>query len=250
MPACRGLTWAVPWLAPTPEKRRVETLVLVLSPLWMAAIAIVQQGRYFTHWSDGAHLAFGVALAAPFFLLAFASAHGARFIALITLMSFIQNYFGATLFFDAFGMQYHFPTTWLLHRTPVFLYFVTVAYFATYYVVMQLAWRALRARFPRAKWITRALLSYSIAFAETAAMANESIRAYFSYRDPRAVMLFGSIAYGTVFFVTLPLFYDLDENAAAPPVPLRRLIWDLLAMNMLVLICYELYGVAYLRVFG
>jgi cycloeucalenol cycloisomerase len=214
----------------------------------------VQFGHYFTRWSDGAHLAFGLLLAAPLWLLALASPHGARFMALITLMSFIQNYFGAALFFDAFGMEYHFPTRWLLQRTPVFLYFVTVAYFATYYVAMQIAWRALRSRFSRAPAAAtvamRALLAYLVAFAETAAMANESLRAYFSYRDPRAVMFFGSIAYGTVFFVTLPLFYDLDESAEAPRVPLRRLIWDLLAMNMLTLICYELYGAAYARLFN
>lgn len=240
-------------LAANPAKRRVELLVLAYTPLWMAAIALVQHGHYFARWSDGAHLAFGVALAAPLWLLALASAHGARFITLITLLSFIQNYFGAQLFFDRFGMEYHFPVHWIVARTPLFLYFVTIAYFATYYVALQIAWRALRTRFPSAPpaamIAARALLSYSVAFAETAAMANEQLKAFFSYRDPRFVMFFGSIAYGTVFFVTLPLFYHLDEDPAAAPVPLGRLLWDFLAMNMLILICYEFYAVGYARLF-
>jgi hypothetical protein len=239
----------VQWLSRNPEKRRVELLVLAYSPIWMAAIALVQYGHWFARWGDGAHLAFGFALAAPLALVGFVSAHGARFLALITLLSFLQNYFGAALFFDAFGMEYHFPVRWILNRTPVFLYLVTVSYFATYYVALVIGWRALRTRFagaPRAATVAgRALLSYAVAFAETFAMANESLRDAFSYRKPRGVMWFGSICYGTVFFVTLPLFYDLDENPAIAPVPLRRLIWDLLALNMLILICYQLYGVIY-----
>ncbi|HZS41404.1 MAG TPA: hypothetical protein VFF06_31460 [Polyangia bacterium] len=236
-------------LSPNREKRRVEIAVLIYSPLWMAAIALVQHGHWFLRWGDGVHLAFGLALAAPLWLLAFASPHGARFIALITLLSFLQNYFGASLFFDAFGMEYHFPVRWILQRTPVFLYLVTVSYFATYYVALTIAWRALRTRFPNAPRaatvIARAILSYAVAFAETFAMANDSLRDYFSYRNPHAVMWFGSICYGTVFFLTLPLFYDLDEDPALAPVPLRRSIWDLLALNMLILICYQLYGVIY-----
>jgi cycloeucalenol cycloisomerase len=229
-----------------PQKRRVEQLVLAYSPLWMAAIAIVQYEHWFTRWGDAGHLAFGLALALPVWLLALASAHGARFALLITLMSLIQNYFGAMLFFDAFGMQYHFPVHWIVHRTPLFLYAVTVAYFATYYVVLNVAWRALQARFPSrgARLLFRALLSYAVAFAETFCMANKSLQAWFSYRDPRAVMWFGSIAYGTLFFITMPLFYDLDERQ---PTSARRAIWDCLALNMLILICYELYSVAYTR---
>ena len=232
-----------------PEKRRVELLVLAYSPLWMVAIALVQYGRWFTRWGDAGHLAFGVALALPVWLLALASAHGARFALLITLMSLIQNYFGAQLFFDAFGMQYHFPVHWIVRGTPLFLYAVTVAYFATYYVVLTVAWRAVQSRFPSriARVAFRALLSYAVAFAETFCMANKSLQAYFSYRDPRAVMWFGSIAYGTLFFITLPLFYDLDERA---PAPTRRAIWDCLALNMLVLICYELYSAGYARLIG
>ena len=53
------------WLSHHPQKRRVELLVLAYSPIWMAAIALTQRARWFAHWGDGAHLAFGAALAAP-----------------------------------------------------------------------------------------------------------------------------------------------------------------------------------------
>jgi hypothetical protein len=76
-------------------------------------------------------------------------------------------------------------------------------------------------------------------------MANETLKQYFSYRDPRFVMIYGSLAYGTIFFITLPLFHDLDEPGARP-LPTRKAVWHLLALNMLCLIAYEVYRAAWI----
>ncbi len=251
------------WLSANPEKRRHEIFILVYSPIWIGVIAAAQLLRFFTTWGDWGHLLFGAGLAlpvcaAPLFVARdrpFARRHATRYALLIALMSILQCYFGSSLFFDAFGMQYHFHTRWILNGTPLFLYLITIAYFATYYVLMSIAWRALRTRFPSAPpiavWGARAILSYTIAFMETFTMATDALKDYFSYQHPRAVMGIGSIAYGTLFFLSLPLFYELDEkpiqnqNETAPP--LRRLVWDSLAINMLILICYEFYRVAYTR---
>jgi cycloeucalenol cycloisomerase len=143
-------------------------------------------------------------------------------------------------------MEYHFHVSprFVWKGTPAFLYFVTVAYFCTYYTAMVMLWRVFRRRFPRAGVagvLVRALLSYAVAFAETAFMANETLKSYFSYGDPRWVMIWGSLCYGTIFFVTLPSFARLDEER-----PTGETTFDLvrhcLACNMLILMCYELYG--------
>jgi cycloeucalenol cycloisomerase len=244
-------------LAANPSKRFTEILALIYSPLWMGIIGAAQLFGFFRHWSDGQHLAFGAALALPMWLYPlgrppvcdqgtpFALRHSTRFNVLIALFSFLQCYFGSSLFFGAFGMQYHFHTRWQVNGTPLFLYLVTIAYFSTYYVLLTVGWRAFRTRFPSASplasLVVRALLSYAVAFGETAAMATERMHEFFSYRDPRWVMLYGSFCYGTVFFVSLPLFYDLDERGA-PQRSLRLLSWDAFALNMLLLVCYELYA--------
>ena len=67
----------------------------------------------------------------------------------------MQVWFGSDLFFDFLGMEYHFGVTWTAHRTPVFLYFMTIAYFSTYYAILQIVWRAFRTRFPDAPALAR-----------------------------------------------------------------------------------------------
>jgi cycloeucalenol cycloisomerase len=229
-------------LSPDPAARDTERFALLYSPVWIAVIGALQFGGWFARWGDLEHLALGVGLALPLWLSPLVQRErgfAIRWQLLIALFSFLQCYFGSALFFDAFGMQYHFHTRWILNGTPLFLYFVTVAYFSTYYVFLVIAWRAIRTRFPDSRAVrigSQALLSYSVAFAETAAMATPRMHDFFSYRDPHWVMWYGSICYGAVFFVSLPLFYDLDKKR-----PLRAVAWDALAANMLILVLYEVF---------
>ncbi len=165
----------------------------------------------------------------------------------VTIHAFVGCWFGSKLFFESFGMEYHFRVSprWVWNGTPAFLYFMTVAYFATYYLVMGLGWRAFRRRWPRAPrrvgLLVRALLCYAMAFAETATMAVEVLRPWFSYRDPRWVMWWGSFCYGTLYFVTLPQLTELDEEAPTP-IPWTQLVTFALGQHMIVLVCYEVYG--------
>jgi hypothetical protein len=54
-------------------------------------------------------------------------------------------------------------------------------------------------------------------------------------------MVWGSIAYGAIFFVTLPLFYELDEDAGVSP-RLAAVTMRLLALMMICLVIYEFYS--------
>jgi hypothetical protein len=233
------------WLSDNLDRRRTEKFVLYFSAVWIAVMTAVTFTGAFKHWGEWQHMALGLVLSVPIWAYGLKNGHAARFNLLIAIHTLIQCYFGSELFFEAFGMEYHFHTRLLLNGTPVFLYLVTIAYFSTYYVLMIVLWRRFRTRNPNpgpiATTVVRALLSYSVAFAETAVMANDFLSGYFSYRDPRFVMIWGSIAYGTIFFITLPLFYNLDEPGAKP-LPVREAAWYLLALNMLCLGAYEVYG--------
>ena len=231
---------------------------LVYSPLWMIAIGALMVTRRMTVWGNFEHLAFGAALALPAWIYPFTSSAaradanrplGARyathFAVAITLTTLIQTYFGSILFFDRLGMEYHFHTTWILNGTPVFLYLVTIAYFTTYYTVMVAIDRPI-ARHLRgpARWFARFAICYAVAFAETFFMASPMISDFFSYREKRYALLIGSIAYGFLFFVTLPIFVRLAETKSSERQPLRTLVRDVLAANMVSLIAYDVFAFA------
>jgi cycloeucalenol cycloisomerase len=253
MRAVAGETYRV--LASDPGKRWSEKLVLWYSPVWMAIVGLLTLTRAFGHFGDAVHLAIGVGMAAPILLMPLltvehdrplANRHAFRFALWMSLFSFLQCYFGSWLFFDVLGMEYHFPVTIIVNRTPLFLYFLTIAYFATYYTVMSILWRAfLRAR-PHAPTVVRLLvrmaLGYGIAFAETGSMDNPMLRQYFHYHDKHFALFWGSIFYGTVFLVSLPFVFELNEDIDKPQKPISRVLLDILAVNMIVLMAYEVFA--------
>ncbi len=236
-------------LSQNPDKRWFERFLLGYSVVWIGIIGALQATNAFANWGDLGHMAIGVGLVLPIWLAPLASPSpmvGVRFNLWIGAFAFLQCYFGSWLFFDGFGMEYHFHVRWLWNKTPLFLYFLTCAYFSTYYLLMGIAWRAFRSRFPRAPSLVvlavLLVLGYLVALAETATMATERMHQFFSYRDPRWVMQFGSIFYGTLFWLSLPLVHRLDENKDVPPPSLRRIAGEVLLVNMIAMICYEIYG--------
>jgi cycloeucalenol cycloisomerase len=212
--------------------RRDELAVLAYTPVWMAVVAWVLFSRVFTHWGDLGHMALGVGLALPLLLLPLWRREALRFTWAVLLMSLLQNYFGTIFFYDTLGMSYHFPVSWTLHRTPIFLYFMTIPYFATYYIVMILAWRRFAPESALGQLLFRLLLSVGIAFGEMFFMVNDRLRDFYTYRDEHFALTWGSLFYGAVFFFSLPVFVDLEKP---------RLATRLLAANMLTLIAYELF---------
>ncbi len=127
----------------------MERFVLLYSPVWIFVMVTVQLTGVFRHWTDWQHMVLGVGLCLPLWLAPLlrpsAGERGEPFLARYSTLfniwiftfSFLQVYFGSGLFFGALGMEYHFHTTWVVNRSPLFLYFVTVVYFSSYYVVSQ-----------------------------------------------------------------------------------------------------------------
>lgn len=234
------------------SKQRTDLFFLAYSPLWMLLIFLVQQGGRIGRWGEAEHMLLGVGLALPIWLwpllgerdLPLAERHATKAVLFLTALSFVQCYFGSEFFFQALGMEYHFHVGLQLNGTPLFLYPLTVAYFATYFALMRLAVRAFDRRFPRAPHPARvalcALLSYAMAFGETLFMANERLRPYFSYADKHLALCYGSFCYGTLFFVALPLYCRIDRDPERP-TPLARVFWDVMGANMLVLVLYQVY---------
>ncbi len=245
------------WLSNEPAKRATEKFVLLYTPVWVAVIGIVQATGAFRHWTDWQHMVLGVGLCVPLWIRPLvqpgpeaARPFWARYSSLFNLwifwFSFLQVYFGSALFFGTLGMEYHFHTTLIVNRTPLFLYFLTVVYFSSYYVVLSLLWRAFVQRWPQAPKVVAGLvlvvLGFAMAFAETAGMANDTLRDYFSYSDKSFVLKWGSLAYGTLFVISLPSMFGLGERVDTPLPLARSVVWNACAATTLVLVMYEIYA--------
>jgi hypothetical protein len=86
-------------------------------------------------------------------------------------------------------------------------------------------------------------LGDTVAFCETSGMATQVMREYFLYRDKRFTLLYGSLFYGTIFVVSLPLVYRLDEERQPDGRnSLRSLFCDACAANTVGLIFYAVYA--------
>jgi hypothetical protein len=243
------------WLAADLEKRWMERFVLRYSLVWIGVVTALITTHAFARFGDAGHLAIGLGLSAPLWVVPlfagppsererpFFERHSTRFNLWIGLFSLLQVYFGSGLFFDVLGMEYHFPVRLVLNRTPVFLYFLTITYFSTYYVVMSVIWRAFLSLRPNAPHLLRfavlCVIGFAVAFAETSSMATPLMRDYFLYRDKRFALEFGSMVYGSIFVLSLPFVFRLDEDATRPKPRLSALAFEVLAVNMLALIAYE-----------
>jgi cycloeucalenol cycloisomerase len=246
---------------PLAARRWLERIFLLYTPLWTAACALVMWSGAFKRWDDRGHMLFGVFAALPLWLAALAcpaerglplrARYTVKASVFIALFSFLQNYFGSPLFFRCFGMEYHFHVTWLGNGSPWFLSFLTVAYFSTYFAFMQIGLRHVDAallplRGSRLRIALRALcclaLGYSMAFAETLTMANQWLRGYFAYADKTQMLVYGSLCYGTLLSIALPLYAGIGARDDSPEVtPLSTVVWQALGGNMLVLVCYEVF---------
>ena len=219
-------------------KQFTEKFVLFYSLVWIGIIVVVMATHAFARWGDAGHLALGLGLALPLWIAPRFAPDGGRYFwrfnLWIGLFSLLQVYFGSALFFDVLHMEYHFPVSWILNRTPLFLYPLTIVYFSTYYVVMMTAWRFVSARVPSLRWPALVVIGYAVAFAETGGMANEWLRGYFAYRDKWFVLLWGSACYGSIFVLSLPFVFRLEDDARW-----SRVVGEVLAVNMASLCAYE-----------
>ncbi|MCA9523956.1 MAG: hypothetical protein KC609_23465, partial [Myxococcales bacterium] len=129
--------------------------------------------------------------------------------------SFLMNYFGTAYFYEVLHAHYGFATRWNVNHVPLFLYFVTVAYFATYYALMTLGYRFL-ARWLRRRsiWLFRVavgLLPFAIALLESLLNANPFMKSLYCFDDLRFGLWFGTLLYGAWLLMVMPFWIRLEE---------------------------------------
>jgi cycloeucalenol cycloisomerase len=232
-------------------KRAVERWWLLYTPVWGAATGVVMLGGFAERWGDLACLLFGIVLAlgalVPPYLRAPACERARPFWdraavqlgLVVVLLAFGLNYTQTPFFWDVLHMHYGFQVTWTIENNPIFLYLVTVAYFATYAALMMATFRFMRAKLPPALSSSAYLLApIAMAFLETALNANPFMKSLFCYDDLPLVLTFGSLAYGVAFVYALPVLLHVKEGMrmtalVAAAAMMGALYADLITLDVL-----------------
>jgi cycloeucalenol cycloisomerase len=217
-------------LAAHPGKRATERYWLWYTPVWGGLTAVLMLGGFVERWGDLGCMIYGIALAlgalvGPLLIRvpeeAEAPLHrraGFKMALSVAGLAFLLNYSQTPFFFDVLHMHFGFGTTINIQHNPVFLYFVTVAYFATYCVLCAMTFRAIR-RFADGRSRLLGAAAYVIApmamaFLETVLNANPFTRSLFCYDDKWFALWFGTISYGMSFIFALPMWMAIDEVPA------------------------------------
>lgn len=249
--------------AANPDKAWAERFLLAVSPLWIAAVAIVVLSGALRGWNDAQYLVFSCACAAPAALgpalvrssaaQPLAQRYWLKLNVWVAIVVFFGTYFGTHYFFDLMGMRYAFGSQWNFQsnvmghsgqRVPIFMYPLTHAYFMTYFTVLVVADRTLRARFrpgPLGRALVILVLAYVLAFAETFFMATDLMRDLFAYEQKDRMLAFGSIGYAAYFVIGLPLVRRIDERPDAS-WSLGRVVLEALGACMAILLLLEAWA--------
>ncbi|MFW6085564.1 MAG: hypothetical protein ACODAG_00040 [Myxococcota bacterium] len=211
-----------------PGKRATEKFWLAYTAVWGLAAGVVMLGGFANHWGDVELTLFGVALAVgavvpPIVMrpaeersIPWYRSTAFKMGVSVTGFAILINYSHSPFFFDVLHMHYGFDTTWNVRQTPVGLYLMTVAYFATYAVLVMATYRAVRSAVAGApgwvQWPAIALAPFGVAFLETALNANPFMEHLFCYDDIGFALSFGTLAYGTAFCFALPAWFAIDER--------------------------------------
>lgn len=246
-----------PVLSPNPRKRAVEKFWLAYTPVWGVISAIVMIGGFGERWGDlelmiyGATLGLAAAIGPVVFRPAedrdvpFWRSTAFSMSVAVVIVSFGLNYTQTPYFWDVLHMHYGFRVSILIDDNPVFLYLLTIAYFATYSALTMMTLRAIRRALSGSPVVANvlgfSLAPLAMAFLETAMNANPFTTRLFCYDDMRLMLWFGTLSYGIAFIFALPMWYFIDEFAERVRVPVATvLVWgaaglygDLLALDLL-----------------
>lgn len=243
-------------LSENPAKRSVERWWLLYTPVWGVSAGLVMATGLAERWGDLALLVFGVGLGVGAFVLPIVKrpdedrdvpwyrSTAFTLAASVTTLAFGLNYTQTPFFWDVLHMHYGFSSTTLIDENPVFLYFLTIAYFATYCVLTSMALRFVLRRFASRPALGKAL-GYSLAplamaFLETALNANPFMGRLFCYDDMQLMLTFGTLSYGVAFVYALPGWAATDERPGPRVGPLlactftcAALYADLITLDLL-----------------
>lgn len=233
--------WLDRVLSPHPAKRAVERYWLGYTVVWGLVAAVIMLGGFAARWGDVELMILGVGFALGTVVPPVLRPHASqasepwhrRTATKMSLgvvgFSLLMNYFCTPYFFDVLHMHFGFDTAIVIQNNPVFLYLMTIAYFATYSVLVCVAHRvALRIEGPL-RYPALVFAPFLVAFLETALNANPFMTSLFCFDEMGFMLWFGTFSYGCALSFMRPVWFHTDEDA--PRTSLRHVaIWVMAGM--------------------
>jgi hypothetical protein len=139
------------------------------------------------------------------------------------------------VFFDVLHMHYGFRTEINVRNNPLFLYLLTVPYFATYCALISIGVRWARQREGALRTFSIAAVPLLVAFLETALNANPFMESLFCFDDLPFMLTFGTLSYGVALAAAMPVWVGIDDRST-----MRSVIARILAAMMVMLIAFEI----------
>lgn len=204
-------------LSPNPAKRAVERYWLGYTVAWGIAAGVIMLGGFAERWGDVELMILGVAFALGTVIPPIARPHESQagkpwYLRTATKMSLavvgfslLMNYFCTPYFFDVLHMHFGFDTAIHIQQNPVFLYLMTVAYFATYSVLVCIAHRLARRIEGPLRYPALVLAPFVVAFLETALNANPWMTSLFCFDEMGFMLWFGTFSYGCALTFMRPV---------------------------------------------
>lgn len=249
-------SWLDAVLSPNPAKRAIERYWLLYTLVWGGVCAVVMLGGFAERWGDVELMLFGLVLAlgavvGPFLVrspeqrsVRFPNTTAFKMVLSVVLFAFGLNYTETPYFWEVLHMHYGFGATWTIDSNPIFLYFLTIAYFATYSVLLCITFRFVRTRLAGApRWVripAYAIAPFGVAFFETLFNANPWTTRIFCYDDMGLMLWFGTLSYGIAFMFALPVWLNVDEEPGSSVGAFTVAVWvaaalyaDMLTLDLL-----------------
>ncbi|KYQ90318.1 Cycloeucalenol cycloisomerase [Tieghemostelium lacteum] len=246
------------WFSKIPSKRWAEKFFLLYSPVWMTIFSLIVATETYKLFYDVEFFILGLVVSLPCVLypLAFPcdadkgkplrDRYWVKANIWLALFGFVGNYFWTHYFFVLLEATYKFPVTFMLNEVPVFLYFVTHAYFVSYHAATTPILRRWWTAFGGGKSWIKTLGSIVIVFAMayfTAFMEAWTLEKvpYYSIKNRESMYLIGSTFYMIYFVISFPMFARIDETPNEPRWSLSRTALEALGSAMIVFILCDFW---------
>jgi hypothetical protein len=230
------------WLSANPAKRAVERYWLGYTVVWGVVAGVIMLGGVAERWGDVELMILGVAFALGTVLPPVLRPHASQVerpwhqrtafkmgVAVVGF-SLLMNYFCTPYFFDVLHMHFGFDTRIVIQNNPFFLYLMTVAYFATYSVLVCMAHRAAVRMDGPLRVPALVAAPFAVAFLETALNANPFMTSLFCFDEMGFMLGFGTFSYGCALSFMRPVWFHVDEEPGVQ-TPLRRVVvWVMAGM--------------------
>jgi hypothetical protein len=238
-------------LSCNPARRAVERYWLRYTVVWGIVGGVIMLSGLAERWGDAGLMALGVAFALGAVVPMWRPHDDERAVPIhqraatkltlsVVTFSFLMNYFCTPYFFDVLHMHYGFRATITIQNNPIFLYLMTVAYFATYLVLVCMAYRLSQRLGSGITKVVGALLApFAVAGLETVLNANPFMASLFCFDDMPFMLWFGTLSYGVCFVFAMPVWMRIDESSDQRR-SLLRVFGETLAAMMLIVISFEL----------